>query len=67
MDAPGRGIRVFPHLSQSFHLGARHVEGACDFAVKHPERILMLQYEEMLKNASAGARHRHFGFSRSRL
>jgi len=32
-----------------------HVEGACDFASKHPDRILMLRYETMLEDPIAGA------------
>jgi estrone sulfotransferase len=46
---------VFSSFVTKFSSWSEHVEGACDFAVKHPDRILMLQYEEMLKNASAGA------------
>jgi estrone sulfotransferase len=46
---------VFSAFATKFSSWSEHVESACEFASKYPERILMLQYEEMLKNASAGA------------
>jgi hypothetical protein len=46
---------LFSPFASRFSSWREHVEGACEFASKFPNRILMLQYEEMLKNPSAGA------------
>src|SRR5437762_5172529 len=42
-------------FATKFSSWREHVHGACDFASKHPDRILMLRYETMLKDPLAGA------------
>src|SRR5947207_10493042 len=42
-------------FATKFSSWREHVQGACDFASKHPDRILMLRYETMLKDPLAGA------------
>jgi estrone sulfotransferase len=46
---------MFSPFASRFSSWREHVEGACEFASKFPERILMLQYEEMLKTPNVGA------------
>ncbi len=41
---------VFSPFVEQFTSWREHVTGALDFAAKHPDRILMLRYEEMLNN-----------------
>src|SRR6266496_563002 len=42
-------------FATKFSSWREHVQGACDFASKHPDRILMLRYETMLEDPLAGA------------
>lgn len=44
------GDFVFSSFAAKFSTWREHVEAAHDFASKHPERVLMLQYEQMLEN-----------------
>ncbi len=46
---------VFSSFAKKFSFWREHVEGALDFATKHPDRILMLQYEKMLEDSRTGA------------
>lgn len=53
-DGPFRDFVVSPFATK-FSSWKEHVEGACDFAAEHPDRVLMLQYERMLENSRDGA------------
>lgn len=46
---------VFSPFASRFGSWREHVQGASEFASRFPERILMLQYEQMLTNPAAGA------------
>jgi len=46
---------IFSPFVEQFSSWKEHVTSALDFASEHPDRILMLQYEEMLGQALASA------------
>jgi estrone sulfotransferase len=46
---------IFSPFVEQFSSWKKHVSGALDFASEHPDRILMLQYEEMLRQPLACA------------
>jgi hypothetical protein len=49
------GDFIFSPFVEQFSSWKEHVTGALDFASEHPDRVLVLQYEEMLRQPLACA------------